>query len=305
MKSFELSIPGKTFMAGEYLALTGQPALLLATEPRFVLQVTEGTVSQAPFHPDSPAGQFWQRHRDFFSDFQLKFKDPYQVGGFGASTAQFALLHSLYQLQDKRHVEAERFYDWHLMLNDYRSLKYEGAPPSGADLIGMLSGRLTWFDRNNGKIQTFGWPFQEADFLLIHTGQKLVTHEHLKSLGAFETSAFEIAMMQVQQGLSQIDFKLFIEGLSAYRSELQRQGKVASFTSQTVRELESHAEILFAKGCGALGADVILVLTLKKDSEKTRSLLEKRNLKVIADSSKVASGLQIQNSTPLTQDVFQ
>jgi mevalonate kinase len=303
MKSFELSIPGKTFVAGEYLALTGQPALVVGTEPRFTLAVTEGAADQNPFHPASPGGQLWSQHQDFFSRFELVFQDPYQIGGFGASTAQFALLHGLYQLQEKRYVEAERFYDWHRMLGDYRSLKCEGAPPSGADLIGMVAGRMTWFDRNNGKIQTFGWPFQETEFFLAHTGQKLATHEHLKALGSFETEALKRAMTTIHQGLTQIDFNLFVEGLKAYRGELRSQAKEAAYTGEKVRKLEESPEVIFAKGCGALGSDVIFVLSLKKNSEKTRSLLEQNQLKVIADSSQIAVGLQIRNLNPVSGEV--
>lgn len=282
-------------MAGEYLALTGGPALVLATEPRFKLFVQKGLESQNPFHPQSPAGQFWHMHSSFFSQYQLKFKDPYRVGGFGASSAQFALLHAFWQAKEEAFGESERFFDWHQMLQDYRSLSYEGNPPSGADIIGAVSGGLTWFDRLHGKLQTFAWPFSEHCFFVAHTGQKLATHEHLKSLGSFETQGFENAMQVIQQGLTLINIDEFLNGLRLYREQLEIQGRVAEFTSQKVKALSQHQHVLFAKGCGAMGSDVILVFCRKEHSQDVSALISKEQLLIVADSSKVSPGLKIQS----------
>jgi mevalonate kinase len=296
VKELELSVAGKTFMAGEYLALAGGPALVLATEPCFRLKIQAHANSENPFHPLSPAGQFWTSQKDFFSNYKLHFQDPYQVGGFGASSAQFALLHAFWQMKEEAYVEAERFLDWHQMLTDYRSLPVEGLPPSGADVIGAVSGGLTWFDRNNGKVQTFSWPFQEIQFFVAHTGQKLATHEHLKKVSQFETSAFAEAMSEIHQGLIQVDFETFLSGMINYRTELERQGRVASHSQEIVESLRKESDILFAKGCGAMGADVILVLCLKEASSRVKSSLQAQNLNVIADSSKIAPRLQIRTT---------
>lgn len=297
MKTLELSVAGKTFLAGEYLALRGGPALVLATEPRFRLKVQMTDWSVNPFHPQSPAGLFWDSKKDFFSGYQMQFEDPYQVGGFGASSAQFALLHAFWQMKDNSYVEAERFYDWHEMLMDYRNLPNSGTPPSGADVMGAVSGGITWFDRNNGKLQAFAWPFQEIQFFLAHTGKKLATHEHLNSLGDFETAGFEKSMQDVHQGLSQVNFETFLKGLSGYRSQLEAQGKVAEHTLALIRQFAHNPEILFSKGCGAMGNDVVLVLCLKENSDSVRGFLGQSGLKVMADSSAISPGLQIRNLT--------
>lgn len=282
-------------MAGEYLALSGGPALVLATEPRFRLHVQEGSQSQSLFHEKSPAGMFWNSKKDFFSQYNLKFQDPYQIGGFGASSAQFALLHAFWQVQDEAFGESQRFYDWHQMLADYRNQPVPGAAPSGADVIGAVSGGITWFDRNNGKIQTFAWPFQEIQFFVAHTGQKLATHEHLRTLGDFQTSGFDKAMQEIHLGLTQVNFDHFLKGLGGYRTALEKQGWVSADTAGKIQNLQKQPEILFVKGCGAMGSDVILALCKLEHSDRVRNLLQAENLKIIADSSNISSGLQIRN----------
>ncbi len=293
MKALEIAVAGKTFLAGEYLALTGGPALVLATRPCFRLKVRPARMARNPFHAQSPAGLFWQSQAEFFSNYELNFEDPYQVGGFGASSAQFALLHAFWQLKEEAFVESERFFDWHKMLIDYRSLPTQGQVPSGADIVGAVTGGLAWFDRSNGKLQAFSWPFQEIEFFVAHTGKKLATHEHLKELGSFPTEGFAKAMQEIHQGLSQVQFSAFLNGLKAYRAQLEEQGKVATHTLEILRQFDSHPEILFIKGCGAMGSDVVLALCLKQDAFKVRELLDKANLKVMADSSQMASGLAI------------
>jgi mevalonate kinase len=297
MKMAELSVAGKTFVAGEYLALLGGPALVLSTEPRFRLQVSGGAVnSENPFHPESPAGKLWAMDASFFSQYLIRFQDPYQIGGFGASSAQFALLHAFWQLKEDIFAEAERFFDWHEMLHDYRAIaKTEGYAPSGADVVGVCAGGLTWFDRNNGKVQTFAWPFQDMDFFVSHTGRKLATHEHLKSLTAFSVEGFEMAMNQIHQGLIHIQFEDFLAGMKQYRQLLSEKNWVTEFTSQMVEKLEKNSKILFAKGCGAMGSDVILVFCEKCHSKDVQSSLSDAGLTVVADSSQVAQGLQIRN----------
>lgn len=304
MKALELSVAGKTFVVGEYLALTGGPALILATEPRFRLQVQPSSlVLENPFHPLSPAGWFWQAHSDFFSRYEIRFQDPYQVGGFGASSAQFALLHAFWQLQEEAFGESERFLDWHQMLMDYRGQPTEGSKPSGADVVGAVTGGLAWFDRNNGKVQAFAWPFQEVELLIAHTGKKLATHDHLKTLAPFDTQGFQKAMQDVLAGLSNVHFETFLQGLKAYRAQLEAQGKVAEFTRALVGSLEKHPELLFVKGCGAMGSDVILVLCLQEKVESARTLMKAHQLAVFADSSRISQGLQIQNLTLKSEEL--
>ena len=88
---YKIQIPGKTFFFGEYAALVGGSALLLTTRPGFEMNVHESIHSTSnPFHPESPAGLYFNQHEKFFQNWSIAFVDHYQGrGGFGASTAQF------------------------------------------------------------------------------------------------------------------------------------------------------------------------------------------------------------------------
>ncbi len=303
-----LTFPGKTFVAGEYLALLGGPALLLSTEPRFALTVGKNSkaVEINPFHSNSPAGQLWSENKKVLAHFQFSFHDPYQLGGFGASSAQFALMQTVLQFQDTIFQPTELKLDWRVLLKDYRRLgAAEGFPPSGADMIGAAAGQLTFYDRQHELIETFAWPFHETEIFVAHTGHKLATHEHLKTLSHFEASSFETAMKKLKQAFIQVHLGLFIEALNDYRTSLRRNGWIAGSTIDKLQALESSADsgLLFAKGCGAMGSDVILALCEKAKAMSFRALLEQQGFKVFAGSSQISKGLQIQRGTMPSQDI--
>ncbi|MGE0633718.1 MAG: hypothetical protein AB7O96_14990, partial [Pseudobdellovibrionaceae bacterium] len=135
--SLKLSIPGKTFLVGEYLALSGGAALIVCTEPRFKMKVKlKGSEANSSglvgIHPQSPAGKFYSENQDVFSSFSLEFTDPYEGrGGFGASTAQFAMLYALNTWKDTILLEPERQLDLRELLEDYKKQAWsgEGLPP--------------------------------------------------------------------------------------------------------------------------------------------------------------------------------
>src|SRR4051794_4338735 len=107
--SLVFSVPGKTFLAGEYLALSGGPSLVFASEPRFELSVTSGAGKAEGIHADSPAGLFIKKNQDYFKNFDLVFHDPYQgKGGFGASTAQFLGAYAMNAWRDSVHHEPQQ-----------------------------------------------------------------------------------------------------------------------------------------------------------------------------------------------------
>ena len=73
------------------------------------------------------------------------------------------------------------------------------------------------------------------------------------------------------------------------------QGWVTEFTLETVQKLDKNSKVLFAKGCGAMGSDVILVFCEKCHTKDVRNALMDLNLQVVADSGQVGQGLQIRN----------
>jgi mevalonate kinase len=292
MATLRLSIPGKAFFGGEYLALLGGPALTVAVEPQFELSVEKKAgEGKNPFHPESPAGLLWQRHENYLKDFLLGFCDPHLgAGGFGGSTAEFAVLHSLIQLKESLWVEAQPNFDLHLMLNDYRQTCSYRA--SGADLVGQVRGGLTFFSRERGQVQTYPWLFSDLGFLLAKTSEKLKTHEHLKDLSSFPTQGFEKAMVLIEESFHGFNSNLFVRGINAYGDELARCGFVTTNTRDILNQL-NHTDILAKKGCGAMGADVVMVIYRKGERQaEVLAQVQRAGLQVVAAEASLSSGLR-------------
>src|SRR3954465_7430670 len=98
LKKKTRSVPGKVFVLGEYAVLADHPALIATVGPRFRTDFGKdsGATPGAPdFHPRSPAGRLLSQARAARVSLpSFGFVDPYRgAGGFGASTAQFALLY--------------------------------------------------------------------------------------------------------------------------------------------------------------------------------------------------------------------
>lgn len=300
MKSLLLSVPSKTFLAGEYIALAGAPTFVLTTEPRFTLQANDKPSAVNPFHVESPAGKFWIKHKDFFGQYSLTFNDPLNgLGGFGASSAQFVLLHGLYQIRRHLHLESERFFDWHELLKDYRSLHDPSKViPSGADVVAQGQGGLTYFSRKDGQVQKFAWPFQDIELLCFHTGQKLATHTHLngftKTMSSEQARKLESSVRGMQDALSKISWDFFLTSWKEFSIGLEEAGYVGAETLNLLPNLRKDPRVLFARGCGAMGMDVVIVAISKKENvTQFKAECENMNLRYIASSAQISEGLQV------------
>lgn len=271
MKTIDLSVPGKVFLGGEYLALNGGATLLAGIEPRFRLQAKENLKKNSnPFHPQSPAGQLWVLNQEKLEIYEIQFQDPHQGrGGFGGSTAEFILLYSLLKLQDATSMDAQSELDLQEMLKEYRRLSATaGHTPSGADLIAQFRGGLTYFSREHGKIQNYGWLYPNLGFIAAKTNFKLKTYEHLSTLQDFSSEKLAEAMKLVSQALESTDGEKLVMGLEQFADELSTLGFVCENTQKILGNLQ-HDGILVKKGCGAMGADVVLVIY---DQQKTRQI---------------------------------
>lgn len=293
MSLITLSAPSKTFLVGEYIALSGGPTLILNTEPRFELSVnmTDADVhcKQQGIRINSPAGKLIKLLQPQFNGYQLSFKDPHKgAGGFGASSAQFAMTLMLEQLKQKNS-------DLNIatVLNLYHQCSWqgEGPSPSGADVIAQIHGGLTFYSANTQQLEKMSWPFDEIDFCLIHTGEKIATHQHLSSLATEAThkqALFDIAL-QTYQSLKQIHTSDFIQCIQNYGAALDQLNLVAPHTQQLIQQIKQHPAVLATKGCGALGADVILIVFDKNQANSLLDWLKQYALKVVVSTHKKMS----------------
>lgn len=270
-----LSVPSKTFLVGEYLALTGGPSITLNTAPYFELIVnTADTDFINTFHPDSPAGKYLIEHPELLQDYSFEFKDPHAgAGGFGGSTAQFALLYLLHTKTNKDSIPLAKLQE---VLEIYiRLAKTKNAiAPSGADLIGQLTGGITYFNRATMQINKYAWPFIGYSYLIFRTNYKIATHEHLAALKLPSPDilhTMQAVVAKAELALASNTFSNLITAVNKYRDLLATTNLTIAATKTTLRQLQQNPNILACKGCGALGADVILVLC---ESNKTADIIK-------------------------------
>lgn len=281
--NFRIQIPQKTFLAGEYLALTGGPSLILTTTPEFVFTAKKMTNERAdqvmrefwpfPFHQESPAGHWIEEHWDFFKNFELQLETPTLAkGGFGRSTAEFLGCFLFY-----RHVhQLENSNLPELLLQKYKSYFKAGTEPSGADLLAQFYGGLVVVEKSH--VKPVVWPFSDKDVFLFKTNHKVATHEHLKTI-EFNQNAMISLRALVGQMLSSLENKNWTEFLSAQKQHFQffKQNRwVFDATQKQVQEIQSTYgdEGVLARGCGAMGADVIAIFASKNFDVQQLKFLE-------------------------------
>lgn len=279
--------PSKTFLIGEYAVLKQAAALILCTEPDFYLHASE-SISASPkligIHPESPAGKLWNKYADFFKQFDITFQDPYAgIGGFGASSAQFlGLLALKMSMQHPMKIEQ--------IINLYREIAWDGDgfPPSGADMIAQLYGGLCYFNPKDNKVLSYSWPFPHVDFCLLHTGNKVNTHEHLKTLNDFSIEDLATVTAQAIFALQNQDSEAFIQSIKDYSQILDKKQLVCDNTKILLHQINQLDGVLTCKGCGTLGADVILVLLSSSKLQPLLHWAEQNKLKIIHEGNAAA-----------------
>ena len=281
-------IPGKTFLVGEYAVLLGGSALGLATKPYFELTEAEFVNKGDEFHPDSPAGRYLKVNN---KENIFKFKDNYQLqgvrGGFGRSTAEY-ISAILPEVIEKR----TSFFE---ILKNYKNLFSDAeTKPSGIDLAFQYFGNVTLADPQINFFQTLDWNFIDLDFIVLSTGLKIPTHEHLSQL--------DLKTLKPLPELSNTVSKVFAENNSIefiYQMknwvEMLNQHHLTHLNSVHLRmQLEKHEEIILAKPCGALGADVMIVFFHPEKIELVKKRIFELGLTPQAYSYDLANGLSAQ-----------
>lgn len=279
----KLEVPGKTYLFGEYSVLLGGAAVGLATQPCFQITYLPHTLPDATgvieFHPESPAGRYLAKHQKAVSASLL---DPYLLGGFGRSTAEYWAARVPDLLTNPQ--------DFHSLLAEYKSL-HKG---SGIDLAFQYFGSICLADPAHGFFQTFNWHFENLDFFVLSTGKKIVTHEHLETLdlnSLKELPPLSEKMTHVFAANKEFEFlslmkqwcSLLIEHQLIHPDSLEMKAKLESFES-----------IKLAKPCGALGADVILVFFAKSQKETVKNFLFQNDFLIQAHSTDLAPGVLAQ-----------
>lgn len=261
-------IPSKTFLLGEYLALKGGPAVIALTQPVFSLD------PQKKLHPDCMAARFWREITQKPCEWGLK--DPYAgKGGLGASSAEFLLA---YQQIYGDFKNLQHLHQCYLQYADPKASQ----KPSGYDVLAQTSQACAVVQSHPLSVTSLTWNLSDIGFFLIHTGKKLKTHEHLqKSLEIPNWAQMAKATEQAIMGLESQQADLLIQAILNFSNCLSQAGFVAEHTQILLEQLELEP-ILAAKGCGALGADVILVIYEKHQKQYLNEKFKLKSLDILA-----------------------
>lgn len=252
-----LAFPSKTFLLGEYAVLKRGPAILLGHGPLFEAELTSGGATQIPFHPDSPAGR-WLARFPFAG--AIEFRDPHRgAGGFGGSGAEF--LAAWYSRRELPRSVGERMRAAQAAWRDSREF-----PGSGADILTQSYG----VNADDAFLlhMDFGAETPELEPLdrrlglhlsLFHTGRKLATHEHLAELPSLPQEEFTDLVTEAAEALRARNPKWFADAMQTYGETLAKLGLLAAHSREALERLP-RTGVRAAKGCGAMGADVLAVL---------------------------------------------
>lgn len=296
---FQLSCGGKTFLLGEYYITQHGRALIANTEPRFFLKVTPKSLSPSSIQDKqntsgkSPAMRFITDNSATFENYELTFKDPYQgLGGLGASTAEFLLSYHAYLKLNKQTLDKNKLLETYL----HYAWNGVGTAPSAADLFAQSCGNLTYVNRDNLDITPYEWPFADLAFHLIHTHNKLATHEHLTKVSKIETAIFSKIVDSAMSALHSKCSTSFCEAINNYQTELKTQGLSSQHSQTLIKKFQAESQVLAAKGCGAMGSDIILLLTAPEKMKKIKQLCHKLNLTYIASKQNLTDGIHLEET---------
>ncbi len=276
--------PAKTFLVGEYVALQGGPALILTTEPCFLVSLENGTPA-CDFPVNSPAYNLWKKDLSSYN-YKLHWQDPYfGLGGLGASSAQF--LGAYYA----RNYILQNTITHKKLLADY--LKYawngQGIPPSGYDVLAQSMGGCVYLEKNSNTYQSYTWPFIDIAFVLLHTGKKQATHVYLQNLlelnnldklTQISTSAYDNFINNNAEG--------FINAVNDYYLTLCQLNLIAQHTQEMVETLKNNQDILAIKGCGAMGADILLLIVESNKIKSITSKIEQNGYNIITHGTAIS-----------------
>ncbi len=274
-------IPAKTFLVGEYVALSGGPAVVLTTSPCFEVSWSEKT--ERAFHPNSPAGRFCDDHG---LTPHLSWFDPYHgLGGLGGSSAEFIGSFRAYcEINNRPFLIDELLTSyWHYAWSK------TGARPSGYDVIAQTMDGCALIHQAEEMASSSDWVFEDIGYILVHTHHKLPTHHHLEQIRLDKLGLLDLHSIAKS---AQVSFKSasssgFIEAVQAYHDVLDKMKLVTPTTQGIIKNLSLETKPLAIKGCGALGADVVLMLIERERVYDLKKVIESKKYTVVATSEDI------------------
>ncbi|CAN5698831.1 hypothetical protein BH10BDE1_BH10BDE1_02000 [soil metagenome] len=285
-----------------------------------------------PFHKNSPAGQWLKgavaNLHNSRVEHLIQFSDPHNGrGGLGASTAEFigawifrkwlknpeewSQVGSLVTAVNdhRQHVtpnwKSERFGSARFrdLLDDYRTTTTTG---SGADLVSQIAGAIAVWDARADEMRRFNWPFRDLSFSLFVTGKKLATHEHLAKMNPLTPSEIDDMRIWVEEAVQSMaleDADRFIASVRGFGKVLSSTGRVAEHSRELLEELGDCSGVRAAKGCGAMGSDILFVLHDRSQAAELDGFRETHSLRIAGTNADVvAAGASIEKYSAFLEE---
>lgn len=284
--TFCYTAPSKTFLVGEYAVLHPKGGgLILNTPPYFKMLIETSEKPVTPIlsniHKESPCGIFSTQKPLYLKPGSylksIRFFDPHEgAGGFGASSAQFAIL--WYHLYGNNPSAYGALREAYLACHPKKG-RYA---PSGVDVLAQLVGQVACYqpdvhsDSNEGAMPWHAkhWPFSGMHYSLLKTRTKVNTHEHLADLLTLKTEALIRASNRAMDAFLTRNQADFIASIQAYQVALEKQKLVHPDTIHLLKDIQRYCPHLAVKGCGALGADVVLILYAPEQREDVQAYIK-------------------------------
>lgn len=294
MKSLRIRVPSKTFLIGEYSALSGGPAIVACTSPMFTAEIRSAkSDGNGPFPKGSPGQGLLDKLQ---GNQDLTWADPHQGrGGFGGSSAQFIAAKFAEQIaQTEVNIPtAGDAFAWRSELLEFSKMDGGGVIPSGYDLIAQITGGIAVIAGETCTAKRVRWPFAEDTFLILRTGLKVNTHEHLNQLKGESFPQLEAQAGEAQSALIKGQARAFYQAVTNFRNICLNSNLTSPESSSILEKFDDLT--LAGKCCGAYGADSIVLFLKRKDSEKIMNRLRAiesdlgRSLEVVATADDLGS----------------
>ena len=292
-QTLHVSVPSKTFLLGEYAALANQPCVLIATDPRFSLSVvtldnSKATCEYQCFSTAGAVSTLCNEMNQQLTGYRFTFSDPYEAqGGFGASSAQYLLLYWAYAYLTDSPVRIN------MCVKTYRQhASIDNIPPSGADIMTQFNGGITvcWPQQNRLE-KSKPWPFEHITAVLLKTRHKVATHQHLKTLTDFPAEQLGQISKAGIKAIKAVDQAAFIDAIKVFSAALYQAQLTCQTTQDLLEKLNDNPTVLATKGCGALGADVIIAIVETHQLNQFLDTIKSLPLDYVSDSQQLAAGI--------------
>jgi mevalonate kinase len=258
-----IDVPAKTFFLGEYSVLRGKNALVLTHGPVFIFKFLKKQNGKLNFHPNSLAGKISKKHQDSIGNYIVEVSDPYNgIGGLGLSSAEFiaAWMFVDHIVNDDAPIILSFLMEEFFELTNLETIK-----PSGVDIVAQCQSKC--FNKINSKnirFESVNWPFKDYGIVLFHTLSHCSTHDHLSKIQKIPDELLFASDSGIKS-LENNNLDALVYYINKFVDIQNQAGLLAQKTKDYIKLLNKENGVIVAKGCGAMGADVIAVIVDKKN----------------------------------------